>query len=57
MNKIVSYSRIGSMFHISKITVKNRIESLLDIGLIYVKKQGKTKLVNITEKGKNILIR
>jgi predicted transcriptional regulator len=56
MNKIVSYSKIGSMFHISKITVKNRIESLLEKGLIYVKKQGKIKAVNITEKGKNILI-
>lgn len=55
MNKIVTYSRIGSMFNISKVTVKKRIELLLDIGLIYVQKQGKRKVLNISEKGINIL--
>jgi len=55
MSKIVNYSRIGREFSISKTTVKNRIESLLSYGLIFIKKLGKTKVLTITEKGKNIL--
>jgi len=55
MNKIVNFNRIGSEFSISKVTVKNRIESLLSFGLILVEKHGKTKVLNITEKGINIL--
>jgi archaellum biogenesis ATPase FlaH len=54
-NIAVTYGNIGKTFSISKVTVKKRLESLKDSGLIYSRKQGKTKILNITEKGKNLL--
>ena len=54
-NIAVTYGTIGKTFSISKVTVKKRLESLKDNGLIYSRKQGKTKILNITEKGKNLL--
>ena len=54
MNKIVTFGGISKEFSISKITTKKRIESLLDLGLILVKKLGKNKVLNITEKGMKI---
>jgi len=54
-NAIVSYSRIGKQFNISKVTTQRRIESLLEKGLIFSKKQGRIKTLYITDKGKNLL--
>jgi predicted transcriptional regulator len=54
-NAIVSYSRIGKQFTISKVTTQKRIESLLEKGLIFSKKQGRIKTLYITDKGKNLL--
>ena len=54
-NIAITYGTIGKTFSISKVTVKKRLESLKDNGLIYSRKQGKTKILNITEKGKNLL--
>lgn len=54
-NITVTYGIIGKAFSISKVTVKKRLESLIDNGLIYSRKKGKTKILNITEKGKNLL--
>ena len=54
-NITVTYGNIGKTFSISKVTAKKRLESLKDIELIYSRKHGKTKILNITEKGKNLL--
>ncbi len=54
-NILVTYGNIGKTFSISKVTAKKRLESLKYSGLIYSRKQGKSKILNITEKGKNLL--
>jgi len=54
-NAILSYSRIGKKFSISKVTTQRRIESLLEKGLVFTKKQGRIKTIYITDKGKNLL--
>ncbi|MEE8565061.1 MAG: hypothetical protein V3S79_01605, partial [Candidatus Thermoplasmatota archaeon] len=54
-NITVTYGNIGKTFSISKVTAKRRLESLKDSGLIYSRKRGKSKILNITEKGKNLL--
>ncbi len=54
-NIMVNYGNIRNTFSISKVTAKKRLESLIDEGLIYSRKRGKTKIINITEKGKNLL--
>ena len=55
-NKItVNYQQIGTYFNISKVTVKNRIESLIDNNLLYYKKQARSKILYISEKGKEYL--
>ncbi|MHA2431306.1 MAG: PAS domain S-box protein [Promethearchaeota archaeon] len=54
-NITVRYGNIGKTFSISKVTAKKRLESLIEDGLIYSRKQGKSKILNITEKGKNLL--
>jgi predicted transcriptional regulator len=56
-NILVSYSRIGKKFSISKITTKKRIDFLEEKGLIISKKQGRIKILYITSKGKNLLNR
>ena len=56
-NLYVNYGKISKRFSISKITAKKRLEVLINKGLILSKKQGKTKILNITEKGKNLLSR
>ena len=55
-NILVSYSKIRNEFSISKVTAQKRIESLLEKGLIFSKKQGRIKTLHITDKGKNLLI-
>ena len=54
-NTLISYSRIGKRFSISRVTTQKRIESLLEKGLIFSKKQGRKKTLYITDKGKNLL--
>jgi len=54
-NITVTYGNIGKTFSISKVTAKKRLESLKDKELIYSRKHGKTKILNITDKGKNLL--
>ncbi len=54
-NFLVSYSKIGDKFSISKVTTQKRIELLLENGLIFSKKQGRIKTLHITDKGKNLL--
>ena len=54
-NALVSHSMIGKQFSISKVTTQRRIESLLEKGLIFSKKQGRIKTVYIAEKGKTLL--
>jgi len=54
-NSLVSYSRISKQFSISKVTSQRRIESLIEKGLIFLKKQGRTKILYVTDKGKNFL--
>ena len=50
-------SNIGKIFSISKITAKKRIELLKDNGLVQSRIRGKSKILNITEKGKNPVIK
>ena len=56
LNLNVTYGNIGKMFNISKVTVKKRIEALIKMNLIYSRKIGKTKLLFLTEKGKNLIL-
>jgi len=56
-NTIVSYSKIGKRFSISKVTTQKRIESLIGLELVFSKKIGKIKTLNITDKGNNLLAR
>ena len=56
-NTLVSYSKIGKRFSISKVTTQKRIESLIGLELIFSKKIGKIKTLNITDKGSNLLAR
>jgi PAS domain S-box-containing protein len=51
----VNYQKIGSYFNISKVTVKKRIEALIKDELILHKKQGRSKTLYVTEKGKKII--
>jgi len=54
-NVLVAHSKIGKTFSISKVTNQKRIESLIRLGLIFSKKQGKAKMLYIAEKGKKLL--
>jgi DNA-binding MarR family transcriptional regulator len=54
-NALINYRDVGKRFNISKVTVKKRLDSLTNLGLIYSQKHGRSKYINITMKGKNIL--
>jgi DNA-binding MarR family transcriptional regulator len=54
-NTRVNYKNIGSRFHLSKVTVKKYIDSLLDRELIYNEKHGRTKFLYLTLKGKTLI--
>jgi len=54
-NTLVTYTDIGKTYSISKVTVQKRIESLKKMGMLYSKKQGRAKILYITDKGKNLL--
>lgn len=54
-NTLVTYTDIGKTYSISKVTAQKRIESLKNMGMVFSKKQGRSKILYITDKGKNLL--
>jgi len=54
-NVLVSFKKISQEFSISKVTTAKRLNMLDDRGLIFIKKQGKSKTAHISEKGKMLL--
>jgi len=56
-NMLVSYSKVGSEFSISKVTTSKYLNLLWEKGLVFVKKKGKSKTLHLTEKGKILLQR
>lgn len=54
-NIIVTYSKIGKAFSITKVTVAKRLYHLRELDLIFIKKQGREKIVHISEKGISLL--
>lgn len=50
-----SFKRVSKEFSITKTTTRKRINRLLELGYISVKKNGRNKIVRITEMGKNYL--
>jgi PAS domain S-box-containing protein len=54
-NTIVTYKKISQKFSISKVTTAKRLDIIKDKGLILIKKQGKSKNIFISEKGKTLL--
>lgn len=54
-NAIVSVKKIGKEFSIVDKTTTKRLRNLEDKGLIYIKKQGRTKTLHASEKGKTLL--
>jgi PAS domain S-box-containing protein len=55
-NVSASYSKVGKEFNLSKVTVQKRLESLLEKGLILTKKEGRSKMLYITDKGNNLIL-
>ena len=49
----VTFKKVSKEFSITKTTTRKRINKLHDMNLIVVKKNGRNKIVRITEKGKN----
>ena len=56
-NMLVSYSKIGYEFSISKVTTSRYLNSLDEKGLVFIEKKGKSKTLHVTEKGKTLLQR
>ena len=54
-NMLVSFSKIGHEFSISKVTNSKYLNSLGEKGLIFIEKKGKSKTLHVTEKGKTLL--
>jgi len=54
-NVTVSFKKIGKEFAIVDKTTTKRLRILKDGGLIYVKKLGRMKALNVSEKGKTLL--
>jgi DNA-binding MarR family transcriptional regulator len=55
MNAIVSFNKISNRFLISKVTTGKRLNTLENIGLITIKKSGRSKTLQITKKGEVLL--
>ena len=55
VKKHSSMKDIGQQLDISKMTVAKRISLLEDLMLIQIQKQGRKKIVLLTEKGKEVL--
>jgi PAS domain S-box-containing protein len=56
-NILVSYSKIGDEFSISKVTTNKYLNSLGEKNLVFIKKRGRLKTVYVTEKGKTLIQR
>ena len=56
-NMVVSYNKVGSHFHISKVTTKKRLDALQNQGLLSIQIKGRMKSVHITDKGRLLLER
>jgi len=56
-NMLVSFSKIGHEFSISKVTNSKYLNSLGEKGLVFIEKKGKSKTLHVTEKGKTLLQR
>jgi PAS domain S-box-containing protein len=54
-NIIVTYKEIGLKFSISKITVSKKIQELISLNLVNSIKSGRTKILQLTDKGKTII--
>jgi len=56
-NILVSYSKIGDEFSISKVTTNKYLNSLGEKNLVFIKKNGRLKTVHVTEKGETLIQR
>ena len=54
-NVVVSFKKIGKEFSIVSRTTSKRLRALGDKGLIYIKRQGRSKTLHVSEKGKTLL--
>lgn len=54
-NVVVSYGKVGDHFGISKVTTGKRISELDRKGLISISLKGRTKSIQVTRKGKELL--
>jgi len=54
-NVLVSFKKISQEFSISNVTTAKRLNMLDDRDLIFIKKQGKSKTVHISDNGKLLL--
>jgi PAS domain S-box-containing protein len=55
LNSIVTFKKINKEFSIDKSTTAKRVNDLEKIGLISIIKKGRTKTVNITQKGETFI--
>ena len=54
-NMLVTYKKISKEFLISKVTTGKRLNILKDKNLIVIKSKGRSKLINLTDKGEELL--
>ncbi|MFO8078366.1 MAG: hypothetical protein R6U21_06990, partial [Thermoplasmatota archaeon] len=54
-NALVSLKKIMSQFNIVYYTASKRVKQLVDEGLVFTKKYGKSRVVHLTEKAKTLL--
>lgn len=54
-NALVSFNKINKEFSIVKSTTAKRLKKLEDKGLIFIKRQGRSKTPYVSEKGKTLL--
>jgi PAS domain S-box-containing protein len=55
LSSIVSYKKVMKEFKIAYLTAANKLETLIEKGLIITKREGKLRTIYITEKGKTLL--
>jgi len=56
MNSVVTFKSIKDEFSIVDVTVQKRLYSLLEKKLIHITREGRSKTVTLSEKGKQLLI-
>jgi len=54
-NSIVSFKSIKREFSIVDVTVKNRLSTLEEMGLIFIKRKGRMKTIHLTDKGLHLI--